>query len=178
MKKEFDIEDQWVSFELHPETPLEGISLADRFPGADIEGMMAHLNHTGAPYGIRFGELKRLSNSKLALQAGEFAQDQGAFHQFHDLLFKTYFTELKDIGRIDVLLDAAGQAGLDISALKAALENGTYLPRLEEAGREARRQEVSAIPAFFFHNGTAGHRIVGAQPFQVFQNTLKKLAQT
>ena len=178
MKKEFDIEDQWVSFELHPETPLDGILLADRFPGADIEGMMAHLNHTGAPFGIRFGELKRLSNSRLALQAGEFARDQGAFHQFHDLLFKAYFTDIRDIGRIEVLLDEAGQAGLDAGALKTALEDGTYLSRLEEAGREARRQEVKAIPALFFNNGTVGHRIVGAQPFQVFQNTLKTMSQT
>ena len=156
---------------------MEGISLAERFPGVDVTGMMAHLNNNGAPYGIRFGNLERLSNSRLALQAGEFARDQGAFHKFHDLLFRAYFTEVLDIGRLDVLLVLAEKADLNKDDLKAALENGTYLPRLQEAAQEAKKQEVVAIPAFFFHNGTEGHRIGGAQPLNMFKDTLRVLTE-
>jgi predicted DsbA family dithiol-disulfide isomerase len=175
LKKEFPIEDEWLSFELHPETPLEGISIAKRFPGVDVDGMMAHLNNSGAPYGIRFGNLQRLSNSKLALQAGEFARDQGMFHEFHDRLFRAYFTEVLDIGRMDVLLGLSEETGLNTDDLKSALGNGKYLPRLAEAAQEARKQDVVAIPAFFFHNGTMGHRIGGAQPLAMFQEALRTL---
>ena len=36
LKENYEIHDTWVSYELHPETPPEGILLSERFKGIDI----------------------------------------------------------------------------------------------------------------------------------------------
>ena len=39
LKHEFDFQEEWVSYELHPETPKEGVLLADRFPDRDLDAL-------------------------------------------------------------------------------------------------------------------------------------------
>jgi len=92
LKQEFDIVDEWVSFESHPETPADGVSLESRFSSATREAMMERLSEMGVPYGITFASHERLSNSRLALEASEFAREQGKFHSFHNAVFRAYFT--------------------------------------------------------------------------------------
>jgi len=137
--------------------------------------MFDNLRRAGAPYGIEFGRLTLLANSRLALAAGEFARDQGRYEAFHHRLFEAYFTETKDIGRLDVLLEEAEKTGLDPGALGEFLREKRYEPRLDQARQEAQRLLVNAIPTFFI-NGVKT-RIVGAQPLEVFQKTLRSLGQ-
>jgi len=162
-----------VAYEIHPETPPDGVLLADRFRGANLEGMFANLRRAGAPYGIEFGEVSLLSNSRLALLAGEFARDLGRFHEFHGLVFEAYFNQGLDIGDVDVLLDLVGRAGLDPEACKADLSEKRYHSRLEAARNEALERAINAVPAFFI--GNEGIRIVGAQPIENFRQALAKV---
>jgi len=115
---------------------------------------------------VRFGAQTLLSNSRQALEAGEFAKEHGGYHEFHDAMFKAYFTDLKDIGRREVVFDAAREAGLDGRDLNAALDAGTYLPRLAETTRLARENQVKAAPTFFIEGGG---KITGAQPLETFR---------
>jgi predicted DsbA family dithiol-disulfide isomerase len=161
---------EWVAFELHPETPPEGIPLSSRFPGLDQEGMIRQLNHSGAPYGIQFGNLHHLSNSKLALEAAEFARDNGVFHQFHDAVFKAYFVDGLDIGLRKTILDLAAMLGLPIDELGRALDTGKYRPTIVTNGQQAKKMGINAIPAFLFEDGK--DRIIGAQSFETFRKKL------
>lgn len=36
LKKEFEIEDEWMPFELHPEIPQEGKKVSELFPGTSV----------------------------------------------------------------------------------------------------------------------------------------------
>ena len=67
-----------------------------------------------------FNDCDRASNSHLALLAGEFAQDMGRFEAFHENVFRAFFTDLKDIGRLDVILEIAFNSGLNPEKLKLA----------------------------------------------------------
>jgi len=133
--------------------------------------MFDNLRRAGAPYGIEFGRVNLLPNSRLALAAGEFARDQDRYEALHHRLFKAYFTDTRDIGRLDVLLEEAENTGLDPGALEEALRERRYESRLDQARQEAQRLGVHAIPTFFI-NGVKT-RIVGAQPLEVFQKTLR-----
>jgi predicted DsbA family dithiol-disulfide isomerase len=163
-----------VSCEIHPETPPEGVLLSVRLPGIDWDGMYQKLRRSGAPYGITFGDVKLLSNSRLSLEAGEFARDHGRFDQFHEAIFRAYFTAARDIGRMDVILDAARSAGLDAEALQAALNKGLYRDRLQAAQKESERYEVTGVPAFIIEDH---YKIVGAQPLEVFRETLQRMGK-
>lgn len=130
---------------------------------------MSQLNHRGQELGVTFGPLTLLSNSRQALEAGEFARTRGRFEAMHEALFLAYFTHGKDIGLRSVLLEAAASSGLDQAELNEALEKGTYLPTLEQTSRAAQVKGIHAAPTFEV-NGD--HRIVGAQPLEAIRAVL------
>lgn len=172
LKKEFDIVDEWASFEIHPETPAEGVSMESRFPSATREAMMERLNEMGAPYGITFAKQERLSNSRLALEASEFAREQGKFHLFHDAVFHAYFTEGKDIGDREVLMSIGESLGLSRESLKEALTDHRYEEALNKAQDEGAQFGVSGTPTCII-NGR--YKVVGAQPIEAFRQMLRKI---
>lgn len=171
MKKEFPIEDEWISFQLRPHTPADGIPFAELFPGADMKERYARLNKMGAPFGIRFGERTFLSNSRYALEASECARDREKYDSFHERVFRGYFTDLLDIGNLTTLLDLAKEVGLDPVDLNRALEEGYYASRIEEAMQEAARRGISAVPTFIINDT---ERIVGVVPLEKFKERLRK----
>jgi predicted DsbA family dithiol-disulfide isomerase len=163
---------EWLGVEIHPDTPAQGIPLAEMFPTADTKAMMKNLRTMGAPFGIIFSDITRISNSRLALQAAEFSRAQGRFDGFHDAVLQAYFSAGLDIGDREVILELGRGAGLDVAGLQQALEAGTYLPRLREMQEQASAANVTGVPTFIL----GGRRtIVGAQPLDVFRNTLRSL---
>ena len=136
--------------------------------------MYQNLRRSGAQYGITFGDVKLLSNSRLALEAGEYAHDHGRFDEFHEEIFRAYFTEAKDIGRMDVIMDVACSAGLDAEELAAALKEGRYSAKLQAAQQESQLQDITGVPAFIIDER---YKIVGAQPLEVFRDTLCSLGK-
>lgn len=122
---------------------------------------------------IRFGPQTRLSNSRKAMEAGEFARDHGAYDTYHEAMFKAFFTDCKDIGQRDVILDIAGTSGLDTDKLTIALDTSLYLPRLEETTQKARNNFINAAPTFVVKGYGS---ITGAQPLEAFREILKTLA--
>jgi len=162
-----------VSFEIHPETPSEGVPFAVRLPDVDWDGMYENLRRTGSQYRIAFGNVTLLSNSRLAMEASEFAREQGKYDLFSEKVFHAYFTDARDIGRKDVVMKVAGAAGLDVEALRDALLEGRYAQRLRESYEEGQRYNITGVPAFII-NGK--YKIVGAQPLEVFRDTLKSVS--
>ena len=144
--------------------------MTKRFRPEDIKRMMEHLRSMGAPFGITFVDRPLLSNSRFALQAAEFAREHDRFGPFHTALFAAYFSHGLDIGDIEVLATVARDTGLDDEAMKRALQNGKYLPRLEAVKEEAAVRGVSGVPAFFIGDKKS---VVGAQPIDVFRKALR-----
>ncbi len=172
MKKEYPIHDEWVSYELHPETPPAGMPLAERFRGMNLAPFYANLRARGKELSIVFNEHTLLSNSRLALMASEYARDRGLYEAFHENMFLAYFTQSRDIGHPDVIGDVAAESGLDAKETLAAAEDGRYASRLADASKEGRLLGLTGIPLFIVNNK---YQITGAQPLDVFRDFLNKL---
>lgn len=134
--------------------------------------MQEQLNMMGAPYDIRFSEMSWAANTNLALQASEYARDQGKFHEYHEQLFYANYTEGKKLGEIDVLLDIAQNIGLDQSELKVALKENRYQARLNEAKQETEKYQVTGTPTFIINDH---YKIVGAQSLQNFRKVFQEI---
>lgn len=158
---------------MHPETPPEGIPYAKRFPGADVEKMYENIRRRGDEFGIKFGPRLLLSNSRMSLEASEYARDIGKYELFHERMFYTYFTESKDIGNLEVLTESARVCGLDADELLQALKERRYAHRLEESRKEAGKINLTGVPTFII-NGRA--KVVGAQQIAVFKDLLRKIS--
>ena len=138
----------------------------------NVKAFWEGLNRTYGSLGVNFGDLSRLSNSRMSLEASEYARDAGRFDSFHGRIFRGYFNETRDIGDLDVLVELAQQEGLDTDDLRGALQEGRYVPRLDEAHSEGRRLGINAVPTFII-NGK--YTIVGAQSLDFFRERLRDI---
>ncbi len=172
LKQEFDLSVEWLGFEIHPDTPQEGMPLSTMFPQLDAQNMFRHLRDMAAPYGITFADISRISNSRMSLEASEFAKEQGLFDQFHRALFQAYFSQGMDIGNLEVLTQIGHESGLDRDSLAQSLQTGKYLPRIENMRKKADSLGVTAAPTFIIEDRD---RIVGAQSIDIFRKKLRKL---
>ena len=145
---------------------------AKRFPGADIEKMYENIRRRGDEFGIKFGPRLLLSNSRMSLEASEYARDIGKYELFHERMFYTYFTESKDIGNPDVLKESASVCGLDTDELMKALKERRYATRLEESRKEAGKIHLTGVPTFIINGKT---KVVGAQQIMIFRDLFKKI---
>jgi predicted DsbA family dithiol-disulfide isomerase len=134
--------------------------------------MFEHLRQRGKRYEMVFNDRDRSSNSHASLVAGEFAKDVGLFELFHENLFKAFFTDLKDIGQFDTLIQIATGSGLNPEELTMSLTDGRYEESLDVAAGEAKRLGIRSIPAFVFANDEI---IFGAQSPENFRAALQDI---
>ena len=172
MKKEYAINDEWVSYELHPETPPAGMLLSERFRGYDLSSFYEQLRARGKEVGVIFGAHSLLSNSRLALMASEYARDQGQYDSFHENMFHAYFTEGLDIGKTNVIAAVAKKSGIEEKEFLKAVSDGRYASRLNEAREEGELLGLTGIPLFVIENK---YQITGAQPIETFRHYLDKI---
>lgn len=158
-----------MSYEIHPETPLEGV-LLERLFGPGFRQRQESQRRRCAELGLPFEAPQRLSNSRLVIEASEFARDAGKHHEFHRAALSAYFARSQDIGDLDVLCELAAEIGLDTAALRQELAAGRYAGRREAAHEEARGLGITGVPTFIF---TGGARVVGAQSLDDFRRLLE-----
>ena len=171
MKQEFAIADDWLPFEIHPDTPQQGVLWKDYFPGMVPEAFFRQLNERSQAFGVRFGPQPLMSNSREALAAGEFAKELGRYDAYHEAVFRAFFTDCLDIGNREVILDIARKTGLDAQTLIAALEDDIYGSRLQQTTLAARDQGIRSAPTFLIEDYGS---ITGAQPIDTFRAALRE----
>jgi predicted DsbA family dithiol-disulfide isomerase len=145
--------------------------MTELFSEFDINNVVATCNQRGAPYGLHFGNLRHLSNSRLALEAAEFARDYGKYDIFHHAVFKAYFTNLEDIGDHNVLHRIARTCGIDPTKLQTALDEKRYSRHITNGSKLAQEAQVTAIPTFVIEGKQS---ITGA----VHEDRLRSILET
>jgi predicted DsbA family dithiol-disulfide isomerase len=137
-----------------------------------MSGFYEQLRRRGKELDIVFGDRTLLSNSEAALEASEYARDVGKYDLFHENMFHAYFTEVLDIGNIEVIADVASKSGIDSDKVRQAVKNGRYRSRLDEAIKEAQAINLTGVPTFIINTK---YKVVGAQPADVFRDLINKI---
>ena len=138
------------------------------------EAFFRQLDQRGQKFGARFGPQPLMSNSREALEGGEFAKEHGRYEAYHETVFRAFFTDCLDIGNREVILDVAKKVGLDAIALNVTLEENIYLPRLQKTTLKAKKNGISSAPTFII----AGYgNVTGAQPIETFRSALREVEQ-
>ena len=131
-----------------------------------LEGMFMNLSHMGAEYGISFCGADMMSNTHKALLAGEYAKDNGRFHEYQDKIFYEYFTKGMDINNDRLLASIAENIELDKEEMLSKIKTGIYEERIREAHETARNYNVNSTPTFIIDDMTV---LVGAKPIASFK---------
>jgi len=174
LKQNFDIEVKLVHFPLHPETPMEGRSVAEMYakrgmdPKAMYERMKGLMDGEGLPYGQRANTY----NSRRAQELGKWADTQPGGAAIHDALYRAYFVDNHNIADIDVLVGIAESVGLSGEVARKVIEDGSFSDAVDADWEKSRRYGVTGVPTFVAGN----HGVVGAQPYEAIAHLLTQEA--
>ena len=174
LRTEHHVKIEWVHFPLHPETPVEGRSLADLFAGrgVDRKAMHAQMKARMDAEGLPYGERTMTYNSRLAQEVGKWADTQPGGEAIHDAMFRAYFVEARNIGDPDVILDIVKQVGLSVDEAREVIEKRTFKDAVDEDWALSRQLGVTGVPTFV----AGGYGVVGAQPYETLERLVERAA--
>jgi predicted DsbA family dithiol-disulfide isomerase len=176
-----EVEVEYHSFELAPDTPVdfEGTPvdyLAKRkgMQFADVEAMLERVTTIASEVGLNFdyGSVHQTNTGK-AHELLHFAKAHGKQGEVKERLLSAYFEQGRHLGQIDVLVAIAGEAGLNESDARSALEAGSYRTAVEADVAQAAHFGISGVP-FYVIDGKYG--ISGAQGSDIFASALAEAA--
>lgn len=174
-----DIEVEWKSFQLMPDLEKGKVSDLEQLlvekkgiSQAQAQSMNAHVANVGQQVGLVFNfDKAQAVNTEDAHRFLHFAKASGKQNEAEEVLFRSYFTDGKNIGDLPTLLEIGKEIGLDTEQLKPVLENGSFSDDVRKDIYEAQQIGVSGVP-FFVLNRKYG--VSGAQDPVVFLQVLEK----
>lgn len=175
-----NIEIIWKSFQLDPTIPQEAVSenvyqyLADRKGMSYEQSVQMHESvvATAKRAGLDYNFDKAvIANSFNAHRMIQLAKTKGLGDAAEERLFYAYFTEGKNFGSTDVLIELGKDIGLTEAEVKTALTDDSYAYKVKQDIQEAQQLGVRGVPFFVFDRKYA---VSGAQPPQAFLETLER----
>ncbi|WP_228450695.1 DsbA family oxidoreductase [Chryseolinea soli] len=169
----------WKSFQLAPEIETRIDKNIHQFlsehKGMSIEeakGMNDHVTQLARQVGLAYNfERSVVANSFNAHRFTHFSKQYNRQNEAEEILFRSYFTDGKNIDDYQTLIEMGKEIGLDTEALQTALENGSYADNVRADIDEARQVGVRGVPFFVFNRKYA---ISGAQESNAFLRAIQK----
>lgn len=165
-----------MHFPLHPDTPMEGRTLADLFAGrtdddidASYRRMKALMDAEGLPYEKR----THTYNSRLAQEIGKWADTAHAdkADAVHDGFYRAYFVDRRNIAEEAVILDVVTAAGLPADEARAVLAQRSFKDAIDADWTMSHQYGVTGVPTFVAN----GYGVVGAQPYETLEKFMEQV---
>ena len=168
-------------FELNPDMGAEGAEvvpyLARKYGRTpeQIAQTQARIREHGAAVGFNFGPRNHVWNTFDAHRLLHWAALEGRAGELKRALLRAYHGEGRNPGAKDVLIELAGEVGLDAARAKSILEGDEFKSEVRERERYWQRMGVAGVP-YVVVNGK--YAIEGAQPPEAFEQALRKIARS
>jgi predicted DsbA family dithiol-disulfide isomerase len=99
-------------------------------------------------------------NSRSAQELGKWAETRGRGEDFHRAVFRAYFVEGKNIGRVGVLTEVIRDLGLSEEEGRRVMADRSFQGAVDGDWARSREIGISAVPTFILEDKA----LVGAQP--------------
>lgn len=173
-----DVKVHWHPFQLNPTMPKEGISRREyrtrKFGSWERSlELDAKVIAVGESEGIHFAfdKTERTPNTVDAHRVIWLADQHGCQNAVVEGLFRAYFTEGKDIGNRQTLVDVAAEAGLNRQASQAMLSSDDGMEAISNGREMSQRYQVDGVPFFIINNAVT---LSGAQAPETFLDAFKR----
>ena len=169
MERQFGARVTWLPFHLHPEYPPEGITRAEleaRYGPRSQDRIRQWFEDEGLVYAP---PPEVVSNTRLALELGEGAREEGLHRAYHDRVMDAYWAEGIDLS------GAAGAGGAgarrrDVDeGIARALDDRAWAPVVDASTARAQAAGATGVPAFVIDWRVL---VVGAQPREVLAQAI------
>ena len=167
-------------FELNPHMVPEGQDITEHLrqkygaSPAQQEQTREMIRQRGADVGFDFGVgmRSRIYNTFDAHRLLHWAGEQGKQKALKKALFEAYFTLGKDPSSRELLVQVAGQVGLDPDAARQVLASGRYAQEVRDMEQFYHRNGIHSVPAVIIDQR---HLISGGQPPEAFERALRQI---
>jgi predicted DsbA family dithiol-disulfide isomerase len=183
LDRQHEVRVRWLSFQLNPRMPKEGISRREyrtrKFGSWERSlELDAKVVAVGKEEGIHFAfdRIERTPNTLDAHRLIWLADKEGVQNAVVEALFRAYFTDGRDISNRQAIIDVVAEAGLDRARAECVLNGDDGLAAMKEAEELSRRFRVEGVPFFIVNNKIT---LSGAQPPDAFLEAFRQaLAST
>lgn len=170
----------WRPYQLYPDTPMEGADLSakmkERYGEEGAKQMRENIKVAadGTNINFAFEHIKITPNTLNAHRLIRWAASTGQQHAIAEALFSAHFEQGKNIGDVVVLLEIAGQHGLDVPLLADLYKGDKDIEATRSDDAAARELGVHGVPAFL-----AGGKflLMGAQEPEYLHKFIAKARQ-
>ncbi len=128
------------------------------------------MDSEGLPYNA---ERNMSYNSRLAQELSKWAEGKGKGDEIHSALFQAYFVDVKNIGKIEPLLEIAENVGLPNDEATDVLLGRSYKEAVDNDWRRCAAIGVNAVPTFL----AGRYLMVGAQPYEELERLVEHTLQ-
>ena len=116
--------------------------------------------------------------SILASEASYCAEKQGKFWEYHNTLYNNWGGENTGWITENVLLGFARDLEMNLDDFSQCLGNSEFRQKVLDNERFGREIGINATPSFLIFNDNEIYRIIGAQPFEKFEQVFKELGNS
>ncbi len=170
----------WHSFQLDPDViPVQGQSvdqyLADRKGVSLKEGkeMNEYMSSIAKEVGLEYNFDKAIINNTMnAHRLLHLAKKGGVQNDVKEKLFAAYYTDGKDVGDTETLVQIGESGGLNADEIRELLQSNEYIKEVRIDQFRGEQLGVQGVPFFVFNSKYA---VSGAQSAEVFSNVLEKV---
>jgi predicted DsbA family dithiol-disulfide isomerase len=143
LSNEFDLNLDWKGIEIHPEYPTGGMKSSGSLKSLKAAEI---IKQTARESGTRVIFPGFRTNSRLSLEASEFAKSRNLFESMHKALYDAYFLDKKNIGDVNIILELGETAGIDRNQLEECLLGRSMSGQIEENKELAAKYGVLGVP--------------------------------
>ncbi|WP_206244356.1 DsbA family oxidoreductase [Novosphingobium terrae] len=169
-------------FELNPAMAPEGENLGEHIarkygstPEQSAANRAAIRERAGAlGFTMAMSEGSRIYNTFDAHRLLHWAREEGKQQALKLALFAAYFTHGRDVSDHAVLVEVAGEVGLDAQRAQAILDGDTFASAVREEEALWRQRGINSVPAIIVNDR---YLISGGQPAEAFEQALREIAK-
>jgi len=113
-------------------------------------------------------------NSRLAQELSKWGESKGKGDEIHSALFRAYFVDVKNIGKVEPLVEIAKEVYLPADEATEVLISRSFKAAVDEDWRRCADVGVNAVPTFL----AGRYLMVGAQPYEELERLVQHAARS
>ena len=175
----FDV--NWKPYELHPEIPKEGFDKKEYYKikfgeSSESSNRFNFITEEAKKVGLEFNfkKSKNLPNTFLAHRLLWFCRSKNKQDVLAQALFHAYFSDGRDVGNKDELIEISSENGLNRKEIKEFFQTNIGHKEVLREENRAREMNIFSVPTYIFNKK---YLLVGGQETATFKAYIEKVIE-
>ena len=178
---QISFEVNWKPYELHPEIPKGGFDKKEYYKikfgeSSGSNDKFNFISEEGKKVGLEFNfkKSKNLPNTFLAHRLLWLYRSKDMQDVLAEALFHAYFTDGRDVGNTDELIEISTENGLNREEIKEFFQTNIGHEEVLREENRAREMNIFSVPTYIFNKK---YLLVGGQESDTFKAYIKKVIE-